>query len=105
VTYYTRLGSEIISLIHLQDGMLKMVGQLRMLDQFRSLRSRDDSGALDGDTKQMSPFVMRAKQWLATEKVAMTDTQKEGAPACAGAPQRSGHCRVSARTEVVARPG
>jgi outer membrane protein insertion porin family len=42
VTYYTRLGSEIISLIHLQDGMLNMVGnnQLRMLDQFRFLRSQ-----------------------------------------------------------------
>src|SRR5260364_254446 len=27
-------------------------------------------------------------------------TKKKGAPACAGAPQRSGHCRVFARTEV-----
>ncbi len=26
--------------------------------------------------------------------------KKKGAPACAGAPQRSGHCRVFARTEV-----
>src|SRR3954447_19696507 len=28
-------------------------------------------------------------------------TIKKGAPACAGAPQRSGHCRVCARTGVV----
>src|SRR5262245_31708626 len=27
--------------------------------------------------------------------------KKKGAPACAGAPQRSGHCRVCARTGVV----
>src|SRR6185437_12890800 len=26
--------------------------------------------------------------------------EKKGAPACAGAPQRSGHCRVCAQTEV-----
>ena len=33
--------------------------------------------------------------------LAIPDSKKKGAPACAGAPQRSGHCRVCAQTEVV----
>jgi len=86
------------------------VARPRMFAHSRCARKEQDVSTVIASAAKQSRLSMRRDSGLlrcarndgATgEANTSHPPKKKGAPACAGAPQRSGHCRVFARTEVV----